>query len=125
MRFISTRTHGVMDYAMGVLLIASPYLFGFADGGAAQWVPMILGFAALGSALMTRFELGAVPIIPMPVHLALDFGSGVLLAVSPWLFGFAGFVFWPHLIFGLIEIGASLMTETHSPVENRLAASHR
>jgi hypothetical protein len=58
----------------------------------------------------------------MPVHLAIDGLSGALLAVSPWLFGFAGIVYLPHLILGIIELGTSLMTETHSDVEDRLPA---
>ena len=36
MRFIPTRLHGMADYATGLLLLAAPYLFGFADGDAAQ-----------------------------------------------------------------------------------------
>ena len=43
---------------------------------------------------------------------AVGFGRGVLLAASPWLFGFADRVYWPHLILGLAEIGAGLMTRT-------------
>jgi hypothetical protein len=112
MRFISTRTHGVLDYLIGALLIVAPYLLGFADGTAAQWVPQILGAGAIIYSLLTNYELGAVRVIPMPVHLILDIGSGVLLAASPWLFGFADRVFWPHLILGLAEIGAGLMTRT-------------
>jgi hypothetical protein len=61
---------------------------------------------------MTDYELGVVRMIPMPVHLLLDIAAGALLAVSPWLFGFADRVFWPHLILGLLEIGAGLMTRT-------------
>jgi hypothetical protein len=117
MRIISTRVHGMMDYAMGVLLLASPYLFGFATGGVKQWLPMILGFALIGLSLLTRYELGAFGVVPMPVHLAIDGLSGALLAVSPWLFGFAGIVYLPHLILGLIELGTSLMTETRSTEE--------
>jgi hypothetical protein len=112
LRFISTRTHGVIDYLMGALLIVAPYLLGFADGTAAQWIPQILGVALIGAALLTDYELGAVRMIPMPIHLGLDVAAGVLLAVSPWLFGFADRVFWPHLIFGLAEIGAGLTTRT-------------
>lgn len=112
MRFIDTRTHGIADYIVGALLIVAPYLLGFADGGPAQWVPQLLGVGAILYSLLTDYELGAVRAIPMPVHLGLDFASGLLLAASPWLFGFAGEVFWPHLILGLVEIGASLTTET-------------
>lgn len=112
MRFLPTRIHGALDYLMGLLLIASPWLFGFADvGGAAVWLPVILGLGALAYSLFTDYELGLVRTIPMPTHLMLDLGSGVLLAVSPWLFGFAEAVWVPHLVLGLIEVGAALMTE--------------
>ena len=112
MRFISTRTHGVLDYVMGLLLIAAPYILGFADGTAAQYVPQAIGAAMLGASLLTNYELGLIRVIPMPVHLLLDFASGALLAASPWLFGFADRLYWPHLILGLLEIGSALMTRT-------------
>jgi hypothetical protein len=47
----------------------------------------------------------------MPTHLTLDAGSGLPLAVSPWLFGFANWVWAPHLVLGLIELSAALMTQ--------------
>jgi SPW repeat len=112
LRFIPTRTHGVIDYLMGALLVVAPYILGFADGTAAQWVPQVVGAALIGAALLTDYELGAVRVIPMPVHLGLDVAAGLLLAVSPWLFGFADRVWVPHVIFGLAEIGAGLMTRT-------------
>ena len=112
MRFMSTRLHGGADYLVGIVLILAPYLLGFADGGPAQYIPQILGAGAIVYSLLTAYELGAVKLIPMPVHLGLDFLSGAFLLVSPWLFGFASEVFWPHVIFGLVEIGASLTTET-------------
>ena len=111
MRFMSTRVHGMADYVIGLLLIAAPFLFGFATGGPAQWVPTILGLVMLASAIMTKYELGLMNVIPMPLHLTMDLLSGILLLVSPWLFGFADIVYLPHVIIGIIEIGASLTTE--------------
>ena len=112
MRFIPTRIHGMMDYAMGLLLIAAPWLFRFNRGGAETWVPVILGIGAIGYSMLTRYELGALPLIDMPIHLMLDGASGLFLAASPWLFGFADYVWIPHVVFGLLEVGASLMTQT-------------
>jgi hypothetical protein len=112
MRFIPTRTHGVIDYLTGLVLIVAPFVFGFADGGAAQWVPILLGAAILIMSIMTDYELSLAKVIPMPLHLGVDALGGLLLAASPWLFGFADQVFWPHLIIGLMEIGVSLMTHT-------------
>ncbi|HET8855741.1 MAG TPA: SPW repeat protein [Salinimicrobium sp.] len=111
MRFIETKAHGMLDYLMGVLLIISPWLFDFDNGGAAQWIPMILGFSTIFYSIITNYELGLLKIISMKTHLMIDLFSGILLAVSPWLFGFAELVYLPHLILGLAEIAASLCTK--------------
>lgn len=118
MRFIPTNIHGVLDYLVGALLIAAPWLLGFDRGGAETIVPVVLGAGTILYSLFTDYELSAVRRIPMPVHLMLDFGSGVLLALSPWVFGFADHVRDPHLLIGLFEIGAALTTRTR-PAERR------
>jgi hypothetical protein len=59
----------------------------------------------------------------MPTHLLLDAGSGAFLLVSPWLFGFADFVWWPHVVIGLLEIGSAVTTKK-APTDERLPASH-
>ncbi len=112
MRFISTKTHGALDYSMGTLLIILPWLMGFARGGAETYVPVILGAGAIIYSLFTNYELGLVHKISMPGHLALDAASGFILALSPWLFGFADLVWAPHAILGLLEIAASATTKT-------------
>jgi hypothetical protein len=55
--------------------------------------------------------------IPMKVHLMLDIVSGIFLAASPWLFGFANTIYIPHLILGLIEISTALLTNSKSKSE--------
>jgi hypothetical protein len=127
MRFIPTRIHGVLDYLVGLLLIAAPWLFDFAQGGAETWVPVILGISALIYSLMTDYEMGISRTISMRTHLALDLLSGILLAISPWLFGFAHLVYGPHLFLGIFEIGASLMTKRipqHERKHHRMAHHH-
>ena len=99
MRFISTRVHAIIDYLMGALLIASPWIFDFDNGGAETWVPVVVGIVMLLQALMTDFELGVFKTISMATHLRMDFIIGIFLAASPW-------------IFGLGEVAASLMTRT-------------
>lgn len=112
MRFIPTRVHGVMDYLMGILLIASPWLFDFDAGGAETWVPVVLGASMLLISMCTDYELGLIRRISMRTHLNIDLMSGLLLAFSPWIFGFSDYVWAPHLILGLLEVMASLMTLT-------------
>src|SRR3954464_15766143 len=109
MRVISTKMHGGIDYIVGLLLLVAPYLFGFATGGPKQWLPMAIGAATIMMSLLTRYELSIAKVIPMGVHLGVDFAAGALLAASPWLFGFAQEVYLPHLIVGLMEIAVVLM----------------
>jgi SPW repeat len=101
----------VIDYLTGALLILAPYLFGFATGGIEQWLPQILGVALIGMSLITRYELSVAKIIPLGVHLGVDVVAGILLAISPWLLGFAEVIWWPHLLVGLMEIVVAAITE--------------
>lgn len=107
---IPTRIHGVLDYLVGAVLIVAPYLLGFADGTAAQWTPMILGAAAILYSLITDYELSVAKVVPLRVHLGLDIASGIVLAASPWLFGFAERIWWPHVLVGIIEVIVPLAT---------------
>lgn len=119
MRFITTLVHGMFDYLSGILLIASPWLFDFARGGAETLIPMILGAGLILYSLFTNYELGKVKRLAMSTHLWLDIVSGAFLAVSPWLFNFDEYVYMPHLIFGIAEVIAGLMTKTVPEIGHR------
>lgn len=130
MRIIPTGIHAVMDYLLGIILVGTPFVLGFAPGFAAEdalvdpwatYIMVVLGFALIIYSLLTDYELSLVALIPMRVHLGLDGLSGALLAVSPWLFGFVSFVFLPHVVLGAIEILAALMTDP-TPYRKRRAA---
>ena len=112
MKIISTKVHGVLDYLMGLVLFAAPWpwLLGFADGTAAQWVPITLGVMMIVMSFFTNYELGVIKVIPMGFHLGMDVLSGIFLAASPWIFGFSETVYLPHLILGIAEVGAGIMT---------------
>ncbi len=110
MRFLPTRVHGIIDYVWGVALLGSPWILGFADVPAARWIAVVFGLGAILYSLVTAYELGLVPVLPMPLHLVLDGVAGFILAITSWGFGFAGRVFWPFVLFGLFSVAASLVT---------------
>ena len=118
---LPTRIHGMLDYLLGALLIASPWLFGFADGGAEQWAPVVLGVSVLLYSLFTDYEMGAVKKLQMPAHLMLDALGGLLLAASPWIFGFDERVWMPHVVIGLVEVVTAAITNTVPGYERRRA----
>lgn len=117
MKIIDTKTHGYMDYIMGIFLLASPSLFSLNVNATESTVFYIVGVTAIIYSLLTNYELGFLKIIPMKGHLALDIFSGIFLAASPWLLRFAEIVYMPHLVLGIIEIGAALLTTPKSRIE--------
>jgi hypothetical protein len=51
--------HNLFDIAAGVVLVASPWIFGFADEGANVWAPfLVVGLAAIGLGLTTKQQGG-------------------------------------------------------------------
>jgi hypothetical protein len=121
-RIIPTPIHGVLDYAVGILLVASPWIFRFSDVSSAKWTAIAVGLAMLGTAALTNYELGLMRLLPMHVHLLMDVVVGVFLAASPWIFGFSdrGTNAWvPLLVIGLAEIDAAAMSKPW-PEQRRL-----
>jgi hypothetical protein len=126
LRFLPTRLHGVVDYVWGLALLASPWVLGFADVPAAKWISVVFGIGAILYSLVTAYELGVVPLLPMRLHLVLDGLAGFILAITPWGFGFAERVFWPFVLFGLFSVAASLVTRLDAGARrSRLSLSGR
>jgi len=114
MRFIPTKFHAPLDYIVGAVLIAGPWLFQYSDSGAATAISIVLGIGLIAYSLFTNYELGVWKVAPMAVHNLIDVVAGALLAASPWLFGFAddGAQFWvPFLVIGVAAIVLGLTTE--------------
>jgi hypothetical protein len=102
----------------GLFLIASPWLFNFQDVPTARWVAVIMGVIIIIMSLNTDYEAGVTKLIKMSTHLKMDIVGGIFLAASPWILGFSEQIFLPHLILGIMEIGAGLCTEQKSEHPN-------
>ena len=79
--------HGVLEYAIGVLLIVAPFLLGF-DSSAATAVAIVSGVATFIIGGSTDSPTGLAKVIPVGVHMVLDFVVAVIWIASPFLFGF-------------------------------------
>lgn len=111
MRYIPTKVHGLLDYVVGLLLIAMPWMLKIDPETAQAMIFIILGVMALVYSIFTKYELGLVHVIAMPFHLVLDTLSGFVLALSPWLFSFSEEMYLPHVLVGVLEIGVAVMTK--------------
>ena len=110
---MNSKTHAINDYIFGGFLIGIPaYWLNTAPiPNEAAWVPIAIGVPILLQSLVTDYEFSLVKLIPLPVHLLMDIGTGLFLAVSPWLFRFDDVVWAPHLIVGVVEICLAVVTQ--------------
>src|SRR4029079_11659877 len=109
-----TKFHAPLDYIVGVVLIAAPWIFQFSDHTAATIVPIVLGIGLIAYSLFTNYELGLWKVAPMAVHNLIDIAAGALLAASPWLFGFVSQganVCVPFVVIGVAAIFLALTTK--------------
>jgi hypothetical protein len=116
MKKLPTRAHGILDYIVGGAMMALPRMMGcsssvtdlFAVAGGGAWV----------YSLMTKYELGALRVLPMKAHLAMDAISGAALISAGLMLKDEDAGVRAALVgAGAFEIAAAVMTETTSPVE--------
>jgi hypothetical protein len=77
---ITTRTHGMLDYATAALCLALPHAL--ECGPRTQRLLTMTAVSAALYSLFTDYELGAIRKIPMTVHLNIDASSGVELLLA-------------------------------------------
>lgn len=113
---ISTATHGVIDYVWSAAATALPKAMNSA-GASAQLVRSA-GAAAAMTSMMTNYERGAWRLLPMRVHLALDFVMCSALVASPLFLPQSERRYWAiPVALGAVGLLAGLMTQTQSPFE--------
>ena len=116
-KFIPTKVHGVLDYVVGIALIAAPWLFQFNEvGGAAVVIPVVLGIGLIVYSIFTKYELGIVKVLSMPYHLIIDLLAAAVLALSPFIFGFYDAnndnQWLPHVVVGIVVILVVIFSQT-------------
>jgi hypothetical protein len=119
MRAFPTRVHGSLDFALAVVAIAGPWLWGFAGVAAARNVSVAVGVVIVIYSLFTDYERGVVRRIQPPLHLWLDGIVGLLLGISPWLLGFDERVWIPHVAVGAALILIAFFSHTIPGYERR------
>jgi len=119
MRVLPTPYHGIVDYAVGSMLVVSPWVVDFDKvTSIGVWIAVLGGGALMLSSAVTDYEgsiLGRW--LTMTQHLWLDRVLGLVLIATPFAFGFydEGTYAWlPFVATGVIELISSMITQTTS-----------
>lgn len=116
--FISTTLFGYINYVLALVMMSSPWLFGFAHfGGAAFFFPFMFGWFHLLMAIFSISKAGMVGIFPIQMHCTLETITGFVFVVIPWMYGFHAKVWLPHVIMGIVLLILGIYTK-NSPLRN-------
>jgi hypothetical protein len=81
--------HGLVEYLLGALLIAAPFLLSF-HPTAATASGIVAGVVVLIVTSSSALPTGLVKSIPVQAHAILDYAMAGLLIACPFVFGFSG-----------------------------------
>lgn len=87
MNVLNARLHGIIDYLVVALFALAPTLFAF--DGTPQMLCYVLAGVHFTMSVLTAYPLGAIKLIPFPIHGWIEAIVAPTLAALPWLFGFS------------------------------------
>ena len=111
---IPLKVHNVIDYILGVALVATPYVFDFSHIVFARTVFLVLGVGLIGYSLITDYYYSLAKILPLSMHMTFDVVAGVFVMLAPSIYGYredlTGFQNALHFVYGLGAIGLVALT---------------
>ena len=117
--------HGLIEYLVGIFLIAAPFLLGYDDNNMPLGVSIATGVVILVLAAITQGPTGLVQQLPVSAHVTFDFLLAIFLIAAPFILGF-GDDAAPRNLFialGVVHLLISIGTRYRDAVPEGRAAS--
>jgi hypothetical protein len=85
MKILSSKAHGILDYATVCFLLLAPSLVDLSS--AAKSFTYALAIIHLCLTLLTKFELGVYGLVPLWLHGMIELAVSILLLIATVFFG--------------------------------------
>ena len=119
MKIISSKAHGILDYATAIFLLAAPTLFKM-EGDLCTFT-YILGGVHLGLTALTDFEPGLIKIIPFRIHGLIEVIVSLALAGVAFWFSNNGndFGFYFYIVLAIVIMIVFILTDFKTTPQKR------
>ncbi len=111
---ISLKVHSVLDYIAAILIVASPWIFGFENLNYARGIFVYGGIFLVLYSLFTDYKYSVFNWISVPFHMGMDAIIGLVFLISPNIFDYSSELttmqYAVHWIFGLGIIALVVFT---------------
>ncbi len=114
MKIISSKTHGILDYATVIFLLASPALFKME--APLSTITYALGVVHLCLTVLTNFEAGLIKVIPFRIHglieVVVALGSAIL---AFWFYEHVNTLgFYYYMALAIVILAVFILTDFKS-----------
>jgi hypothetical protein len=86
-RIISSRAHGVLDYATSATVAVVPHVLDFPKPAKQLCAALAVGYTGLSA--VTDYPMSAKRVVPFKAHGAAELALAAALPAMPWALGFA------------------------------------
>jgi SPW repeat len=116
--------HAAIEPLIAIVLIASPWIFGFSENDTATTSAIVIGALVLITGMSTDWRYSLVNLISIRTHMLMDIGVAAALLVAPFALDFdeSGAATRFFVIAGVLELMAALATRWEHQ-EHRAARS--
>lgn len=109
MKIIAPHSHRALDYSTVAVFALAPFVLGF--GGAPAYLSITLAAVHLVLTLLTRFDAGGQPPVPLTLHGLIELVVGITLVVLPMLMGWMGTTRMFFMVMGVVILAVWLVTQ--------------
>lgn len=115
---VSLKVHNILDYIIALVLVSTPFVFGFSHIIEARNVFLVLGSGLAIYSLFTKYYYSIAKLIPIGVHMSFDVAAGLMAIVAPFTFDYRSQItdgqYWVHVILGASAMGLVALTRTRT-----------
>ena len=112
MRVLPTMIHGVLDYLIGLLVIALPFILDLQVSQ--KWTLVTIGSLVILYSGLTDYEFGLVRYLRIRFHLLLDAVFGLAMLLTPWLLNFPADARLPNYVLGVLALVLVAITDVRA-----------
>ena len=119
MKIISSKAHGILDYATAVFLLLSPTLFKME--GELTTITYLLGVVHFTLTILTNFEVGLIKVIPFRIHGLIEVVVALgLAALAFWFYNNTNeFGFYFYMALAVIIMIVFILTDFKTAASKR------
>ncbi len=111
MRPVSVPVHALVDYPLALAMMVAPSGLGFARAGSVEDLAIrCAGAALIVLFLLTRYDLGLLPLFSMRTHRNIEVVIGLVMIGASFVGGFSSRATKVYVLFGVGLIALALLT---------------